>query len=173
MVLSTLQTIALIVGIAYYLIIMRNSQRNQELARKAQEQAVETRQAQLFMQIYRDFCTPEWWKTMGETASTNWSDYDEAEEKWGRDSNLEGWSRQSALFGFYEGLGVLVYRKLIDPSLVDDLLSGPIVRYWDRLEPYISEMRLQRNSPTIGEWIEFLYHQIKPIRLEQHPERVP
>jgi uncharacterized membrane-anchored protein YhcB (DUF1043 family) len=43
MVLSTLQTIALIVGIAYYLIIMRNSQRNQALALRAQEQALETR----------------------------------------------------------------------------------------------------------------------------------
>ena len=35
MVLSTLQTIALIVGIAYYLTIMRNSQRTRELSLKA------------------------------------------------------------------------------------------------------------------------------------------
>jgi uncharacterized protein HemX len=54
MILSTLQTIALIVGIVYYLIIMRNTQktrelslRAQELTLKAQEQAKETRQAQL------------------------------------------------------------------------------------------------------------------------------
>ena len=73
MVLSTLQTIALIVGIFYYLTIMRNQQKtrelslqaqeltleSQELTRKAQEQAVETRQAALFMSIYETFRTPE------------------------------------------------------------------------------------------------------------------
>lgn len=52
MVLSTFQTIALIVGIAYYLFIMRNSQRNLQMQ-------LETRRAQLFTQIYSDFRRPE------------------------------------------------------------------------------------------------------------------
>ena len=59
MILSTIQTIALIVGIIYYITIMRNTQKtreltleSQELTRKAQEQQLETRQAQMFMQIY-------------------------------------------------------------------------------------------------------------------------
>ena len=55
MALSTLQTIGLLVGIAYYLIIMRNSQRNQELALKAQEHALETRETQLFMNIFNTY----------------------------------------------------------------------------------------------------------------------
>ena len=59
MVLSTLQTIALIVGIAYYLIIMRNSQRNQKIQ-------VETRQAQLFMQIYDHYNDREFAKLVQE-----------------------------------------------------------------------------------------------------------
>jgi hypothetical protein len=37
----------------------RNSQRNRELTLKAQEQALETRQTQLFMQIYQDMSSPE------------------------------------------------------------------------------------------------------------------
>lgn len=56
MVLSTIQTVSLVVGVIYYITIMRNSQRtreltleSQELARKAQEHALETRQAQMFM----------------------------------------------------------------------------------------------------------------------------
>ena len=68
LVLQIIQTVSLVVGIVYYLIIMRNSQRtreltlrSQELTRKAQEQALETRQAQLFMQLYNrlnegEFC---------------------------------------------------------------------------------------------------------------------
>ena len=50
-VLQMVQTIALIVGIIYYLTIMRNQQRTRELALKAQEHATETRQTQIFMQL--------------------------------------------------------------------------------------------------------------------------
>ena len=54
-VLSTLQTVALVVGIAYYLFIMRNSQRNQQMQ-------LETRQAQLFMNTYLHATTEEFTK---------------------------------------------------------------------------------------------------------------
>jgi len=59
MVLSTLQTLGILVGIFYYVMTLRNQRKNQEislrkqeLTLKAQEQALETRQAQLFMNIY-------------------------------------------------------------------------------------------------------------------------
>ena len=46
MVLSTLQTAGILVGIIYYLTIMRNSQKNQQMQ-------LETRQSQLFMQLFQ------------------------------------------------------------------------------------------------------------------------
>lgn len=71
---------------------------------------------------------------------------------------------------FYEGIGVLVKRKLIDVNLVDDLMSGFILRSWEKIEPIIKEFRERENWPQAWEWIEYLYHQIKPIVEEQHPE---
>jgi uncharacterized protein HemX len=60
------QTLALLVGIVYYITIMRNTQktrelslRAQELTLKAQEQAKETRQAGLLMQIYEAYRSTE------------------------------------------------------------------------------------------------------------------
>ena len=60
MVLSTIQTVGLLVGIFYYVTTLRNAQKTRELTlqsmeltRKAQEQAVETRQAQLYNNIAR------------------------------------------------------------------------------------------------------------------------
>jgi hypothetical protein len=57
-VLQIVQTVGILVGIVYYITIMRSQQRtrelaleSQELTRKAQEQTLETRQTQLFMQI--------------------------------------------------------------------------------------------------------------------------
>ena len=148
-------------SIVYYASVLRN-------ANKTQQMQLETRQAQLFMQIYRDICTPEWWGALGEVLSNDWSDYDVMEERFMEDPRLL--SRGQALFAFFEGLGVLVYRKLIDPYLVDDLLSGPIIRYWEATQNYFIERRVRRSHPPIAEWIEYLYNQIKPIVEEQHPE---
>jgi len=39
-------------GFTYYVMTVRATQRNQALSLKAQEQQLETRQAQFFMQIY-------------------------------------------------------------------------------------------------------------------------
>ena len=43
MVLSTLQTTGLLVGIFYYIVTLNNQQKNQELTLIAQAQALETR----------------------------------------------------------------------------------------------------------------------------------
>ena len=50
-----IQTISIMVGIAYYLMILQNQQ-------KSQKTALETRQAQLFMPIYAKFYDKEFMK---------------------------------------------------------------------------------------------------------------
>ena len=59
MVMSTIQTVSLVVGIIYYITIMRSQQRTREFALNAQEQALETRQTQIFMQIYQQLNSEE------------------------------------------------------------------------------------------------------------------
>jgi hypothetical protein len=71
---------------------------------------------------------------------------------------------------FYEGIGVLVKRNLIDINMVDDVLSGDVMRYWEHLEPFMLEYRKHLNWPQAAEWVEYLYKQIKSIVEEQHPE---
>ncbi len=52
MVLSTLQTAGILVGIIYYITIMRTSQRNQQ-------HQMETRKLQMFMDVYNSIQSPE------------------------------------------------------------------------------------------------------------------
>jgi len=53
-------------GFTYYVMTVRSSQRNQTLSLKAQEQALETRQAQLFMYIYDKWSSREYIKVRNE-----------------------------------------------------------------------------------------------------------
>ena len=53
------------------------------------------------------------------------------------------------VFMLFDGMGVLIHRKLIDVSLVDDLISGPIKNTWEKMKPMIEGYRKQFNQTTI------------------------
>ena len=57
MILSTLQTVGLLVGIGYYIMTLRNQQKNQEISLKNQEETLKTRNATLFLQTLGQFLT--------------------------------------------------------------------------------------------------------------------
>jgi hypothetical protein len=55
----------------------------------------------------------------------------------------------------FEGVGVLLSRKLVDIELVDDLL--PVDVTWDRMKPWVPYMRQKYGRPSFFEWFEYLY----------------
>ena len=151
MVLSTLQTIALIVGIAYYLFIMRNSQRNQELARKSQVQALETRQAQLLSEFTGMMLSND---TLHNAFMYWWDhpriEYEEYKEKYPRES--EGYKFIFRVLGFYELIGLLSRRELVDVELVDDMFA----LMWDKLKPIVKGMQEDYGFSGLFEHYEWL-----------------
>ena len=137
---------------------------------------LQTRQAQLFIPIYSTYHSDEYMKAYSEIMRWKWENYDDYINKYGPESNPEAYIMYRKVFGFFEGVGVLVRRRLIDPSLVDDLMSGAIVQYWERFESILLERRRRLNWPQVGEQIEYLYNEVKPIaerqrqQLENKPE---
>jgi len=81
--------------------------------------------------------------------------------------------KRGSVGSYFEGMGVLVNRKLIDVSFVDDLISGLIIRYWEKMEPIIDDAREKMDYPQLAEWTEYLYREIRTIAEEQHPELKP
>ena len=150
-----------IAGFSYYILTVRNSQRNQQ-------QQLETRQAQLFMQIYDRWSSREITKMEYEFRNWEWEDFDDYMRKY--NSDVESFSLRSVIGKYYEGIGVLIKRGLIDPTLVDDLMSSAILGYWEKWGPIVAEWRAHYNMPQASEYQEYLYNIIKAIADEQHPE---
>jgi hypothetical protein len=174
MMLSTLQTIALIVGITYYLFIMRNSQRNQELTRKAQEQTLETRQAQLFTNIYnQSFANPEFLEAVRMVITTHWDNLDEFHEDYDyynpNPSNPEFIKAMSSVNGFFEGLGVFVKEGLIDIRLIALTMTVMIKSLWEKIAPYVVVDRERLQAPRLLSEFEYLYNELMKY-IEEHPE---
>ena len=155
----------------YYISTLRNSQRNQELALKAQQQQLETRQAQLFMQIYNQWNTTEFGLQYEKCMSMDWTDYEDFENIYM--NNAEEVNRFRMIARFFEGVGVLVHRDLIDVTLVDDLFSGEMTRFWEKFEPMVKEIRVRWGWPQSLEWTEYLHKEIRAIMEKQHPELAP
>lgn len=70
----------------------------------------------------------------------------------------------------FEGIGVLVKKKLIEVSLIDDLISSLVMMFWNKTNSFVREYRARRNIPQFAEYLEYLYNEVKTIAELQHPE---
>ena len=55
-------------------------------------------------------------------------------------------------------------KGLIDPELVDDLMGGHILHFWNRFGPIIIEFRERRNAPLAWKDVDYLHDIIKETR---------
>lgn len=115
---------------------------------------VNTRQTDLVIRLYSTFGSDEIQEAWERIQTREFKDFDSYRKEYGlQDVNKVGW--------FFEGLGVLLHRKLIDISLVDDLFSSPVKRAWEKLKPVAEGERNQTNRPQIWEWFEYVYNELK------------
>jgi hypothetical protein len=62
---------------------------------------------------------------------------------------------------FFEGVGILLHRKLVDIELVDDLFSTPIITILEKTLPMTKALREYFKRPQLAEWFEYLYNEMK------------
>lgn len=153
MMLSTLQTIALIVGIVYYITIMRNTRKNQQLT-------LETRQAQLYMGLMNTLRSPEFRKQWHITESATWKDFDDFSEKYSPVKNPEVLTAVVSMFTFFDSVGTLVKKKLINIDLVDGTLAIHLIVTWKRYESILKGDREYFQAPNLWEDFEYIYNEI-------------
>jgi len=115
---------------------------------------LKTRQTDLIMRLYSRFGSKGFQKTWEEVLGREAKDLYDYEKKY-------GWAEWTAIGVFFEGLGVLLHRKLISIDLVDDLFSGPIKTTWNKMKNNIIESRKEQGQPTIFEWFEYLYNEMQ------------
>jgi hypothetical protein len=176
--LQIVQTLGILVGIVYYITIMRNTQKTRELtlqsqeqALEAQKQALETRQAQLFMNLYQRSSNPSFDDAQHRIIDLKWKDWDEYQALFDytnpetRDNHLA----MSSIMNFYEGVGVLVLENLVDIRLIYLLMGSSIKGFWEKVEPIVEEARESWYYPKFVINIEYLYNELMKY-IEEHPE---
>ena len=132
--------IGVIIGVVFAVLELRN--------------LVRTRQTDLIMRLYSTRTGKEFqesWKKVMSMESKDYRNY----EKWYE------WSDFIVVAAFFEGIGILLRRKLTDIRLVDDLFSYSIKTIWEKINEVVEAVRKHNNAPQIWEWFEYLYNEMK------------
>ena len=131
-----------IVGVVYYILDMRHQSK--------------VRETNMVMRLYATFGRSEFQKAYETMKILEFEDY---ADYWKRYStNAEVRAAFMSVNIFFEGIGVLVKRKLVNMDLVDDLLSAPIVSTWEKMKPLVEGIR--KRTPQSWEWFEYLYNEM-------------
>jgi len=112
------------------------------------------RQTDIIMRLYSVRDSKEFqesWKKVMSMESEDYRNY----EKWYE------WSDFIIVAAFFEGIGILLHRKLVDIVLVDDLFSYSVKTIWEKIKKVVETVRKYHNAPQIWEWFEYLYDEIK------------
>jgi len=159
-----LSVLGLAASITYYAIILNN-------ANKTQRMQLETRQTQMFMQIYNQFQSSDLRKARRIIMTHQWQDLDSFSGLFDPQipENLENYDALSTIISFYEGIGALVKEGFLDIRWVALLMAGATLSLWEKIAPTANDIREQINQPRwASEW-EYLYDQLVKY-IKEHPE---
>ncbi|MCW4053193.1 MAG: hypothetical protein NWE78_08320 [Candidatus Bathyarchaeota archaeon] len=145
---AVIAAIGVIVGVVFAVLQLRD--------------LVKTRQTDLILRLYAAFSAKEFLKTWDEVRKRDVTGFADYEKKY-------DWSEALEIGMFFEGIGVLLRRRLINIDLVDDLFTGPIKTTWESLEDLTKDAREQQEAPTLFEWFEYLYNEMKRREQTQQP----
>lgn len=162
-----IQTISVVIAAGTLVVGILNQIDTSRRAAKAAERELITRQAQFFLQIYDNFHREEFFDKFTDIITWKWKDYDDFISKYGRQANPKAWYSLGSVGAFFEGIGVLVHRKIIDAELVGELMSRHVVFFWEKISSISYEMRRRLKSP-VDVYLEYLYNQMKPIADKQY-----
>jgi hypothetical protein len=120
---------------------------------------VRTRQTDLVIRLYSAFSGRELQEAYFEVRQMEFVDYDDFMKKYRMPAKsiVQLWQVSK----FFDGVGVLLRRKLVDIGLVDELFHTEATLLWEKVKPIAEGRRKELNQPTIYQCFEYLYNELK------------
>jgi hypothetical protein len=132
---------SVVVGVIYYALQIRHQNR--------------MRQTDLTMRLYQQLESKEfmnyWWQAINREEK----DYNEYIKKQGAVELLQ-------ISTYFEGVGILLHRNLLDIDMARELFGEPIKLIWEKNESILKEMHSDKCF-----WFEYLYNELKKREQQQ------
>jgi hypothetical protein len=122
---------SVVAGVIYYALQIRNQNR--------------MRQTDLTMRLYQQLESKEFMNYWRQAITREKKDYNEYIKNEGAVELLQ-------ISTYFEGVGILLHRKLLDIDMAIELFGEPIKMIWEKNEPLLKEMHSDKCF-----WFEYLY----------------
>jgi hypothetical protein len=143
-----------IAGFSYYVMVVRNQK--------------ETRQAQLFMQLFQTYVTKEWMTDNWELMTMEWDDLKDFFDKYDSSVDIDNFAKRYRSWFFLDGIGLLLKKGLVDKEMVYHLMGGYWgIWLWEKFEDVIRFSREYNNLPELAVWFEYLAQEMAKMRVER------
>ena len=157
-VLTYLTLISVPIGVTYHIMTLNNQTRSQKHAQ-------ETRQAQLYMQLYSFYDNKEFIKDYGAIGTIiKFTDAEDWWNKYSPDKDIETYSTWLRVGRFMDGVGILLKRDMIERDLLYPLLGDLIQGTWEGtsndtgMGKWLQGTRDAYDRPNLWRHFENLYH---------------
>jgi hypothetical protein len=119
------------------------------------------RQTDIIVRLFSTYMSDEFRDALAKVWNLKFENYEDYVKKYGFMWTSEDPVPKtvSKVCVFFNGIGVLVRRGLVDVDIVDDLLGTE--RTWQRLKPIIEGIKKQHNWPEYFKDFEYLYNEVK------------
>ncbi len=155
MVLSTLQTAGLLVGIYYYIMTLKNNRQNQRIT--------------MTTTLLEPFMTVEGNLVLMDLLNMEWNDLDDYKRKYDHRVNSENFAKRAAVFNRLESLGLFYRRGLLD---LETLRSGGgtiMTLLWRKFKPIVEMYRITDADKSLYKNWEYMAESV----YKMYPETVP
>ena len=154
MLLSTVQTLSLVIGIIYYLTIMRNADK--------------VRKTQLVSHISEKWWSPGTEKMAIELLEMEWIDFDDFVRNYDSTVNKDNYAKRFHTWGIYQEIGYMLYKGFVDIETVYSLMGGHnSLLLWTKFEPIILAQRKKYRDPSWFQYFEYFGNELKKFRVQQ------
>ena len=128
------------------------------------------RQTDLVMRLYSTFASEDHRKAGKKVLWITYEDYDDFVKKYGAPNSEEPIpTAVDTVLYFFEEVGVLLSKKLVDINLIEQLMGYNIIMIGNKIIPIIKEARKRLNLPTVWTNFEYLYNEMKKRKQASKP----
>jgi hypothetical protein len=123
---------------------------------------LETRQAQLLMQVYQNIFNiiSDYVPIM----DMEWEDYDDFERKYGSDNNPDNYIKRERIKNFFCSIGFLVRNRLVEAEKVYEVIGQGSIEFWIKFKDVYLKQRDIYNVPDYALDSEYLCTEMEKIR---------
>ena len=96
-----------------------------------------------------------------------WDDFDDFARKYSHTENPDNAAKRFAVWSFFDGLGYMLSREVIDCETMYDMTGNSSIAFWTMYEPIIEGFRERDGRPETWRWFEYLATEMKKVRKQR------